>query len=386
MKRVQVIVLLFLPVFLFILSSGAAAEESGVGFGLDEATAGLQQAMDAGAEQPDAFSFRFGDVAADLAQGKWTWNWADMANRLLRLLFEEWRGYLSSFIQMVAVAVLAGMLYSLQASFAGKELGNIGFFACYAIIAGLSIPLVRDALSLATYAIDRMVLFMQALIPPLITSLAAGGSTAGAAAFSPTLLGVTQLVMLLSKHFFLPLITILAALSAINHMSERFHLTKLAGVCRQTVKWTLGLLMTVFLAVLSMQGLTTSMLDGVAGRTVKYAVGNFIPMVGGVLAESVEAVASSASVVRGAVGVAGMFAVVGMCVGPLIKLLAAVAAYKLAAAVAEPVSDKRVTALLGDLADTVTLLFVIVLVVCVMFIIGVAIMCAAGNAAAAVRT
>jgi len=108
---------------------------------------------------------------------------------------------------------------------------------------------------------------------------------------------------------------------------------------------------------------------------VKYALCNFIPLVGGVLAESAEAVIASIRTIRGAVGIAGALAALSLCVAPLVKMLVVSVLYRFAAGVAEPATDQRIVRLLMDLSGNITLILTIVLMVSVMFIISVAMLC-----------
>lgn len=384
MKRIVMVLFLVLLAALPVGAQEAPQPPAG----LDEAAAQLQGALDSAYAQGggQAAAFRFDEVATDVASGDWSWDWNSIANQLVRLLFGQLHDNLTLLVQMIVLAVLAGILCNLQGTFAGRNVGEIGVLACYVIIAGIAVSAFSGIVEMGAYAIDRMVLFMQSLVPTLVTILATGGSVTTAATFSPTLLVTMQIVTLLAKSVFLPLIVVLTALSTVNNLTDRFHITKLVDFFRQLIKWGLGLLLTIFIAILSMQGLTSAMADGVAGKTVKYAVGNFVPMVGGVLAESVEAVMSSTSILRNAVGVTGILAIIAMCAGPALKLVAIIAVYKFAAGVAEPVTDKRITNLISDLSGNITLIFVIVLVVAVMFVISVAMLCMVGNLSVAVRS
>ncbi len=318
--------------------------------------------------------FDFAGTAQKAASGELSLSFEGMLTSLADLLFDEIKNNLSILIKMLVLAVLAGVLCNLQQSMPGDSIAEISFLACFAVIAGLSVTIVADLMTLATDTIGSLMLFMSSLMP-LMSSLVLSARQAAFAGFYPALFASMQGFTAICQHVFLPLITVITALSVINAMSGRFHITRLIDVARQIIKWGIGLLLTVFVGILSIHSFSAFAAGSVAGRTVKYALCNFVPLVGNVLAESAEAVISSVRLIRGAIGITGVLALIFICSAPLVKILAVSVLYRFAAGIAEPATDKRIIRLLMDLAGNITLIFVIILMVSVMFIISIALLC-----------
>jgi len=317
--------------------------------------------------------FDFAQTAEQAAEGELSFTLSGVLSGFLDRLFAEIKDNAQLIVKMLVLSILAGVLCNLQQSMPLAEIAEISFLFCLSAIAGIAASVVADMVELAISTIDALMLFMQSLIPTM-GSLAVSAGVGTAMGFYPTLFASMQVFIHLSKSFFMPLIMMITALSVVNAMSNRFHIGRLIDFARQTVKWGIGLLLTVFVGILSIRGFTAGAF-GVAGRTVKYALCNFVPLVGGVLAESIEAVLSSVRIIRGAVGVAGVLAALSMCIGPVINMLAVSVLYRFTAGVAEPATDKRIVKLLVDLSGNITLILSIVLMVCVMFIISVSMLC-----------
>lgn len=320
-------------------------------------------------------TFSFDDAVQKISEGKWDWSLSGILERLSNLFFAEVKANISALVQMIVIAVFAGILCNLQGSFNREGIAEVSFLVCFIVIAGLSVSVFEQMVNTAETAIDSLNLFVQALIPPLTGVIAIGGAASGVSV-SSSLLICMQVITYLSKSLFLPCILMITALSVVNNMTERFHITKLIEFARQALKWSSGILMTVFVGILSLQGFSSAFVSGVTGKTVKYAIRNFVPLVGSVLAESVDAVCFSAQVIQNALGTAGILALLSICLGPLMKLLVLSLLYRFAAGIAEPATDQRIVSMLGDLASNITQVFVILLAVCLMFIISVAILCA----------
>jgi len=143
--------------------------------------------------------------------------------------------------------------------------------------------------------------------------------------------------------------------------------------------------MTVFLAVVAIQGAAGTVADGIALRTAKYLVGAFVPVVGGMLADSVELVVTSSLLLRNAANLLGLVAVFALVALPLVKLAVLVFIYRLVAAAIQPVGPGPVTASLQAMGDHIVLVAVATAVVGLMFFIVLSVMLAAGNAAVMMR-
>ena len=325
-------------------------------------------------ESIDSSSIDFTETAENLLTGDISFSFGDILKTLLDLLFKEIKDNLSVLIKMLVLAILAGILCNLQQAMPEGGIGEISFLACFSVIAGLSVTIVANLSELAAQTIDSLMLFIASLMPVLCSLVSSAGQVA-MNGFYPALFLAMQTFVAICQQFFLPLITVVTALSVINAMSNRFQISGLIGTTRKIIKWGLGLLLTVFVGILGIHSFSAFATGSVAGRTVKYALCNFIPIVGNVLAESIEAVISSMRLIRGATGITGVLVLVSACALPLIKILIVSFLYRFAAGVAEPATDKRIVLLLMDLSGNITLIFAILLMVSVMFIISIALLC-----------
>jgi len=123
---------------------------------------------------------------------------------------------------------------------------------------------------------------------------------------------------------------------------------------------------------MSVQGVNAAALDGVSIRTAKFAMDRFIPIVGGMFADTVDTLVGCSLVVHNALGVLGLLLVLGALLMPLIRVVMTLFLYRTAAALLEPVSNSPLCRTIGSYADVFQLLFVIQLSVGAMFLLLVA--------------
>ncbi len=123
-------------------------------------------------------------------------------------------------------------------------------------------------------------------------------------------------------------------------------------------------------------GFSAPALDAVSGKAVKFAVGSLVPVVGTFLSDTLETVLSGTRLVKNAVGTAGMIVMCTICVIPILKIGVIQLMLKLTSAIAEPLTDKRISSMMWEVSESVTTVFAVVVMVAVLFLINIALMMA----------
>ena len=67
----------------------------------------------------------------------------------------------------------------------------------------------------------------------------------------------------------------------------------------------LGLFFTIFLGVISVQGASAAVTDGITLKTAKFITGNFIPVIGRMFSDATDTVISASVLLKNTVGIAG---------------------------------------------------------------------------------
>lgn len=141
----------------------------------------------------------------------------------------------------------------------------------------------------------------------------------------------------------------------------------------------MGLLSTIFLGVMAIQGVAGAVGDSVTFRTAKFATDTFIPVVGGVFSDALEAVIRSSLLMKNAVGIAGVLIIVMILVIPLVKIITIAFIYKLAGAVIQPVGEEKISDCLNGLGNGLITVFAAVATVGLLFFFALAIVVGLGN-------
>jgi len=279
--------------------------------------------------------------------------------------------------KLLILAVLCAVLGQLQVAYGGN-VGKIAQVMTYLVLLSLALTAFREALDFATGTIDKMVGLMQTLFPVLLTLLISMGNLTSAALFKPLIMGSLTVLATMIKTVVLPLFFLAAILRLFNHISDQFKLSKLAGLLEFAGKLSLGVIMTVFIGVMTIQGVTGGVADSVIFRTAKYSA-DLIPVVGKFFKDAVELVITSGLILKNAVGIIALLAVVVICVAPLVKILAMILVFRISAALIEPLGEKALAESLQDMSKSLTFILVTVAAVAIMFFMTVAVVIGTGT-------
>lgn len=250
---------------------------------------------------------------------------------------------------------------------------------CFVLILIPVVLLVLRELEHARETIVTMTHHMESMLPMLLTLLTALGGSASSAFLHPVVVAASGSMVFLAREVILRLVMCTCAVTTVNHLSDRAHLTRMAQLLRGAVCWLLGVSFTVFLGAMSLQGVTSASIDGVAIRAAKYAVDNFVPVVGGMFSDTMDTLVGCTLIVKNALGVAAVLALGSALLGPMARTLAVIFVLRLSAALLEPVADGDVVSAIGDFSRTIVLFFITMLCVGTMYFLLIVQMLLVGN-------
>lgn len=323
--------------------------------------------------------YEFNERAEALAEGRFSLSPTRIINNIGNALFEEIYESADIMLVLIASAALSGMVTVTNSAMSGSSMNDVTFFACFTMVATVAVKCFLVSLDYAKDVINLMSEFITKLSPMLLTMILSSGMAGSAAAFKPILSGAVYVITVIVDKCLVPLILFGAVLSIVNNISGKVQISGYTKLVQSVSKWILTAVLTMFTGITSIYGFTTPVLDALGARAAKFAVGSFVPVVGGLLSDSIETVVGGSMLVKNSIGTAGVITICAICLVPIIKIAAMVLILKLSAAAVEPLADKRITGLIQDIASVTTTIMAMVITVSVMFVICISIMIATTN-------
>lgn len=287
------------------------------------------------------------------------------------LFGEEFTSCITTIGSIIIIIVIHSVIKSISDGLENKSISQVTYYVQYILIVTMIMTNFSDILNMVKESIDNLVGFMNSLIPILITLMITTGSIASSNIVQPILLFMITFIGNFIKNIIIPIVLVSTALGIVSKISDRLQIDKLAKFFKSSVVWVLGIVLTFFVGVLSLEGTLSSSVDGLTAKTTKAAVSSFIPVVGKILGDAVDTVIGCSTILKNALGIIGTIIIIAICIKPIIKLVILMAMYYLASAVCQPIADGKIIKLLEQMGDTFKLLLAIMCSISVMLIIGV---------------
>lgn len=288
-------------------------------------------------------------------------------------------------VTIVILTVFSMMLETMQTAFERNAVSKVAYSITYMVMIVLAVNSFNVAIGYARDAITGMIQFMMAMVPLLLTLLATMGSVVTVSVLHPVIIFMIHVVGAIIYTVVFPLLFFSAVLHIVSAISDKFKVTQLANVLRNLSVGLMGVMLTVFLGVISVQGATGSVTDGVTMRTAKFITGNFVPVIGRTFSDAADTVVSASLLVKNAIGIAGVVILLFLCAFPAIKILTLALIYNISAAIMQPLGDSPIVNCLQTIGKTLIYVFAAVAAVGLMFFLAITIILTAGNATVMVR-
>lgn len=270
---------------------------------------------------------------------------------------------------LLILCIISAFINNLNISFGEKEINNIAFFACYALSIIILVKIFMIGVNETRTVIKELTDIMAAILPVLLALLAGSGGLTQAVVLDPVIIMVLNVSTRIIVDIIVPVILMVFALQFVNNISSEYKISKFTKLLQSSVMYIHGIVMTIFITVLTMRGIASKTFDEVALQTAKFAVDNFVPVVGGALSDAVTTVANYSLLLKNAVSSLGLVILIGVMLFPIIKIFILAIGSKILAAVIEPIADKRIVASINSSGDALILLASCLIVVSVMFFI-----------------
>jgi len=286
---------------------------------------------------------------------------------------------------ILVVVILLSLLNTLKSSFDSEGVATVAHFTCYLMICALISSSIIRVITIGFEAISSMTAYTQGIFPILLALLTALGSTFASGILQPAMTILTTVIAEAFKGAVYPLAVSGTALSFVSNISDAVNLEGVTKLIKSVCQWVIGIVFTVFLGVITIQGMGYAAIDGVSIKTMKYTIDKTIPVVGGLFSDTVDTVLGCSIIAKNALGIGGLMLLILIIAVPVINMLATIFSFRLTASLVQVISEEKIAKLLNDIASYLMLVVLIVACIGIMFFITICIAIWAGNFTAMMR-
>lgn len=287
------------------------------------------------------------------------------------LFFDELKTMMKGFPLLFLVLIFYGIKNCMEFPHSLDRTVSLGCFSVTAMTAG---TIFSELSQSANDMITHLSEFVYLTIPALTGLIANGGRVLTAAKSTYFILGFINLLTFAIQKIFFPGILLYFMFSVISSLLEKDYFSTLKSTLSSFIKTALPLLVGIFITVLGVITSVSKASDDLTVKTAKMALGNCIPFLGGVLADSGEYLIQTVSQIKAQAGFAGILVLCYIFLVPVLKVLAGFLLFKLLSVLACLFSDRKTTEFYENAAATLGMLSGILGTVSVLAILGIMIL------------
>lgn len=279
---------------------------------------------------------------------------------LYSLFFSEIQNEKGLVLKLLLIILIAAVLAEFADVFGNGQVGNISFYIVYLALFMILMESFTQLGNALTQRLLGLVEFMKALSPAYFMTVTASTGAATAAVFYEGVLLLVWAIQWLLVNLFLPVINLSVLLKMVNHLSKEEMLSKMAELLDVAVSWGLKTLLGTVVGLQIVRNMVSPVIDTLK-RSAIGKTASAIPGIGNAVTAVTELVLTSAVMVRNSFGVVIVILLLIIGAGPVVHYGSLSLIYRFLAALAQPVSDKRVVGALETMGEGCALLLKLLL-------------------------
>lgn len=275
---------------------------------------------------------------------------------------------LRSLGMLLGILLLASLLRMFQKSLKNDALdGALSLVS--SLVCGLSVfGVLQTALQTTLSLLETLHVTMSTCSAVVVSLCVASGFPATGALMQTSLMFFLVLMENLCHFLLTPAVQVCFGLALVSSMTDSVNLGGISSVLRKTFTFLLGGLMAVLAAVFAYQTVIAQSADSVSMRTIKFALGNMIPIVGGAVSEAAQVVAGGMKSIRGTAGAVSIAVLLLILLPPLIAVAVQQFYFRLCSVAAQMLELKREETLMKEAGELCGFLIAVMVSVSLLFI------------------
>ena len=288
-----------------------------------------------------------------------------LTSYILKCFLGNIKGLIIQSLIILITVVLMSILNNLTSGFSKTSTKKIVYLACYGTIIVIVGIMVGSAIESSGKMISDVEKFSDVSFPALLTLVTAIGANASAAVYQPLVLIFSSLMIKIINYIVMPAFFISFVFNIIGNLSDDLKLSKISGFAKSAGEWIIGISFGLFITYTTAQGITGAGIDSLATKGAKYALGSYIPVIGGYLKDGFDLITAGCIVIKNALGFVSLIILLFIAIIPIMRILSTMLILRLTAAISEPFGDKKITDMLHGVSKSLVL--PLVACICIVF-------------------
>ncbi|MGC4019526.1 MAG: stage III sporulation protein AE [Muricomes sp.] len=317
----------------------------------------------------------FQDLVSSLIQG----GGENAGKQIMKFIgdqfFYEFRQNRQNLVYMLLIAIIAAVFTNFSNAFQNKQVSEISFYVLYILLITMCLNAFRIAMEGIEGQLQVLIDFMRVLCPSYFLAVAIASGSTSSLIFYNIVLFLIYVAEILILRFLLPIVNIYIMVQVMNYLAGEEYLSQFAELLKKLVSWSLKTLITFVIGINIIQGMLAPAIDALK-RSALTKTAQAIPGIGNAIGGVADIVLGTAVLIKNGIGMAGAVILISICAVPLLQIVFMMLMYKLAAALVQPVSDKRITNCISSVSEGYELLVRVMFSTGLLFLLTIAVVTA----------
>lgn len=317
-----------------------------------------------------AQSFSFTGYLSDIAQGKIPFSPVEFLETVLRGMGGNLASEKRLYVSLILIAVVGAVLSNFSKLLQGKQVAETAFYALYLLFFSVMLTVFLQTSQIAEQTLERLLDFMKVLSQAYFITMGFTESAVAAGTYYEFTLFLIMLVQMVLVRFAFPAIQILFLLRMADQFAGQDMFSKMAELVKDIVNFVMKTMFGVMMGLNVVQGLVLPVTSKLQTSSV-VKLSALVPGVGNVVSSVTSTVLCAGTLVKNAVGIAGILVIVLYCGVPILRLVISRFLFQCIGAVVQPVSDKRIVSCFSAAKESIQMLVYALSTGSMMFVISI---------------
>lgn len=286
--------------------------------------------------------------------------------------FYEFTHNKSNLIHIILLTIVSAVFSNISKAVKSRQISEAGFYLLYILLITLCLNVFKIAVSGIEDSLENVIRFMKIFCPGYFLAMAISSGSSAAIGFNHLVILIILLTEIVFLRFLIPVIHVYIMVQVMNHLFIEEMFGKLSEFLKKFIDWFLKTMLGAVIGINVVQGLLAPAMDQLKRSTITKTV-EALPGVGNLFGSAADVVLSTAVLLKNGIGMSGAIILLFLCAIPVVQMMLLTFMYQLAAAVVEPISDKRITGCISSVGDGYELILKVFVTTTLLFLLTIAI-------------
>lgn len=290
------------------------------------------------------------------------------------VLLGQLKNHGQTIASLLLLLISAAVLSNIAAAFRNRQISDMGFYMIYLLLSLIMMRSFGVCYRLTENVINDLIDFMKVLMPAYLMAAAVSAYQTSAVVYYEGFLLLVYYLQKIVILVILPAIRCYVLFTMLGHLGQGDFFSRGRDGLKKAILFSFKAMIGVTAGLQMIQGMISPAIDEMKQTVVSRGISS-LGGLGNIAQNVTDMVLGSGALLKNGIGVAAAVMIMTICLLPVLEVGCYVVFYHALAAVAEPISEKKMINAIGDMGEGLGLLSKLLFTVGAIFLLTIAIVC-----------